>query len=797
NTGFVFNTNTYEALRSLALGICLDLTEDQKQLHFIRGSLVDLDGQGICIMGPTGSGINTHTFTLLELEKARLHSMDWIYVTFLGGEKGRISTTASEQKFYLKNNIIKLIPRLKILYEKCKKEKDHFILDPWWIGGEDKSISTTRINVIFFLNPDPSNQQIARRLTKKESRILLTDTDHPFFNPHIIVYNNLRKELQLKFFDSLFEFVAVYSINTAKPMFEVQKKIKDIIISKEYLQPIQEEKEEIHLEIAEALKKLNLEEIKKDVMEMSSQSNVITPSEEEIREMAQNYGTRTIYGNYNYVSTVKNRSAELTVYIGSPRVLLTSLNDRQREIVKKIPQTVEELLMYIKRAPFVSTTRVMCENPTFTPICTLHVSVHRKEMVRLAHMINLTLFPFKEERDPHLYIVYIPEWQEKDRQILVFPEIGVTFVLGSDYYGEAKKGFLRMAMWCAKERGMLGLHAGAKIIKAQNAHDGKIKHYSTLIFGLTATGKTTHSCHSHDLDESRGENIEIVQDDFVALRPDGSAFGTERGFYLKTEGLNEEIQPLIYNAITKPDGVFENVLVDYKGNVFFEDDTLTGNGRGIMQKKDFGKYQSPGVNIPPLLEVDAMLIFLITRRNTVVPIASKLTIEQAAAAFMLGESIETSGSNPKRAGESVRVVGTNPFIVGDESLEGTRFYKILQKNKDRVRCFLLNTGGVGEIMETQPDGTKVLKRKVSRIPIKEVAAIIRGIARDSIEWEPDPFFGTQRPKKVEGVDMSKYDPEKFYTPEQLKDLIEKLKNERKKYLAKFKNLDDAIKTALN
>jgi len=188
---------------------------------------------------------------------------------------------------------------------------------------------------------------------------------------------------------------------------------------------------------------------------------------------------------------------------------------------------------------------------------------------------------------------------------------------------------------------------------------------------------------------------------------------------------------------------------------------------------------------------------MITRRNTIVPIASKLTLEQAAAAFMLGESIETSGSDPRRAGESVRVVGTNPFIVGDEPEEGERFYNMLQKNKEKVKCFLLNTGGIGEIRELQPDGTKFLKRKVSRIPIKEMASIIRGIARDSIIWESEPYFGTMIPKKVEGVDMTKYNPAKFYSPKMLKELVEGLKEERKQYLTIFKNLDVNLKDAFS
>lgn len=798
-TGIIININTYQQLRSLALGIVLDLTEEQRKLHFIRGSLIDLDGQGICIMGPMGSGINTHSFLLLELERARVHSLDWIYLEQLGGEKGRISTRISERKFYLRNNIIRLIPRLKILYEKCKKEENYFILDPWWIGGKDKSINTTRINVIFFLNPDPASQWIAQRLRKKEALSMLLNAEQPFYNPHTLVFNNDRKELELKFYDNLFDFVAVYKINTAKPMFEVQKEIVNIIETKEYQKPIEEEKETMMAEIEEAMKLIDLNKIKDEVKIMGTQSNVQSPSEEDVKELAEKYGTRTKFGNYNYVSTVKNRSAELTVYIGSERVRQQKLNDRQREIIKNLSKTVIEVLDYIKKAPFIRTKRTMGNNPIFTPCCTLCVSVHRKEMVRLAHMINLTLFtPVKGQGDnPEIFIVYIPEWQEKDRQILVFPEIGVTFVLGTDYYGEAKKGFLRMAMWFAKERGMLGLHAGAKIIRARDKYDGKIKTYSTIIFGLTATGKTTHSCHSHDLDESQGEGIEIVQDDFVVLRPDGSALGTERGFFLKTEGLNEEIQPLIYNAITKPDAVFENVLVDFKGEVFFEDNTLTGNGRGIMQKKDFGEYSSKGFNLPPLSSVDGIIVILITRRNTIVPIASKLNTEQMAATFMLGESIETSGSNPKKAGESVRVVGTNPFIVGEDALEGNRFYKFLINHKDKVKCFMLNTGGIGELMETAPDGTKLIKRKVNRIPIKEMASIIRGIARNSIEWEEEAIFGTQIPKKVEGVDMSKYNPAKYYSPKKLKELVDSLKQERQEYLKKFKGLEGKIIKAFN
>ncbi len=517
--------------------------------------------------------------------------------------------------------------------------------------------------------------------------------------------------------------------------------------------------------------------------------NVIHPNPIELKLTAERYGVRTTYGNYNFVSTVKNRSAWLTVYVGSSRVLQPQLNLRQKEILKDAPKTVELAHKYVERAPVVCIERTMGDNADFNPHCTLYVSIHRKEMIRLAYMVGQTLFPFRENAPgPELYLLYIPEWQEKDRQILVFPEIGVTYVLGSDYYGEAKKGFLRMAMWAAKQEGMLGVHAGAKIVKAKD-NAGRIRRYSMILFGLSATGKTTHACHNHGLLDD-GEGQEIIQDDVVFIRSDGSALGSERGFYLKTGYLDPRVQPIIFRAAISHNTIFENVMVDYMGNVHFDDITLTENGRAIIQRDDLGADKSEGVNLPPLGELDGMVVIFITRRNTVVPIASKLTLEQAAAAFMLGESIETSAGDPRRAGESVREVGTNPFIIGDEAYEGNWFYDFLNRHNEKVQCYLLNTGGVGEIREERPNGNKILRQTV-RVEIPEMAAIIRGIVRDSVEWKRDPHFDVLVPRAVNGLQMTKFDLTKFYSQEQIDAYVDKLKRERLEWLKRFKNLNPA------
>jgi phosphoenolpyruvate carboxykinase (ATP) len=542
-------------------------------------------------------------------------------------------------------------------------------------------------------------------------------------------------------------------------------------------------------EIKEYETKSILQKVLETMKSLRHADNVEYPKSGELRRTAEKHGVRTVYGNYNFVSTVKNRSAGLTVYVGSPKVLQPQLSNRQKEILRDVPKTLELVHNYLKKAPMVCVERTMGNNAYFNPYCTLFVSVHRREMIRLAYMVGQTLFPLRKDAPgPKFYLIYVPEWQEKDRQILVFPEVGVTYVLGSDYYGEAKKGFLRMAMWAAKQEGMLGVHAGAKIIKAKD-NMGKLRRYGMILFGLSATGKTTHACHNHGLLEDE-EGQEIVQDDVVFIRSDGSALGTEQGFYLKTGYLDPRVQPIIYRAAISHNTIFENVMVDYYGNVDFDDPTLTENGRGIIQRDDLQSDKSESVNLPPLDELDGMIVIFITRRNTVVPIASKLTIEQAAAAFMLGESIETSAGDPRRAGESVREVGTNPFIVGDEAEEGNWFYEFVKKHSDKVQCYLLNTGGIGEIREERDN--KVIRQAVLRVEIPEMAAIIRGIVRNNGKWEQEPYFKTLVPIKVNGAQMTKFDLPKFYSPEQIKTYVDKLKEERVEWLKRFENLNPDI-----
>jgi phosphoenolpyruvate carboxykinase (ATP) len=340
--------------------------------------------------------------------------------------------------------------------------------------------------------------------------------------------------------------------------------------------------------------------------------------------------------------------------------------------------------------------------------------------------------------------------------------------------GEVKKAHLRMAMWLAKQQGWLGLHAASKLIKIKTA-SGKIVDKGAILFGLSGTGKTTLSCHNHGL--SGDEGVTIRQDDVVLMRGDGFCFGTEDNFYLKTEGLEPKGQPLLYKAAISPNAVFENVHVAEDGKVDFLNYSVTSNGRGVVFRSDMKPYSDGEIDLP---RTD-MLIFIIRRRDIVPPVA-RLNHEQAAAMFMLGESVETSAGDPTQAGKALRVVGTNPFIVGPAEEEGNIFLKLLESNPS-AECFALNTGRVGG-----KDG--------ENITVVDSANIVKQIARGAISWVKDPNWGFEVPEKVEGMDYSKFDLKRFYTDEQLKEHVKKLKQERREWLGQFKSLKPEIAASL-
>lgn len=504
-------------------------------------------------------------------------------------------------------------------------------------------------------------------------------------------------------------------------------------------------------------------------------------------------GIKTIYGSYGWRSAISSRIAPKTVYLGSESVRLPKLSPLQENIIANAPEELDKVLHLLKTMPFCHIRQRMGHNDVYNPFCNLYVSEADVINYRLAYMWAATMFKPKPKPGPEFIMIHIPEEHPMRQQVLVLPEYNINIALGTDYMGEDKKGFLRQAMWKADQEGMLGLHAGTKIVTA-TGRDGKLKTYGVFLFGLSATGKSTWSCHQLGLDHKKGEKTLVTQDDICFLRHDGSALGSENNFFVKTD-VEEKFQEAMYNSLIDKSALYENVMITADGTPEFLDESLTANGRAVIQRKKLkvkmgGKMvdiYSKSINLPPLEELDGLVFAFITRRNTIMSFAQELTPEQAVLAYLWGESTHSYASQPDKAGETVRIVGTDPFIIGSRAMKVNRFYDIimnLARNfPDKLKCMQYNTGGMGEIIETVEAGDetkKKLVRKVERVPISLMARIQRGDLRGSNKYEPGPL-GTRRIIEAEGKSMDEWDPRRFYSQEEIQGYIDRLVEGRRQY----------------
>lgn len=474
------------------------------------------------------------------------------------------------------------------------------------------------------------------------------------------------------------------------------------------------------------------------------------PSLTELRELARDDERTTEYGSPAYVSEYRSRSADRT-----KNAIDYEFDDEDFSIVRNALDEVSDRRM-------LCVDRLVGRHPDATFCCRLYVPV---EHARIA-LTWAKLFEPTDGRDPDFHTVQLPD---RDRTaIRILPEEGTTVVVGSDYTGEAKKSFLRLFMYRAKEQGGLGLHAGSKRVTVLDDEEDE-RTVGQLFLGLSATGKSTLTSHGCWLDDP--EDAVMLQDDVCALLPDGSVAGSEgKGLYVKTLGLTESEQPALYDATTAESAVLENVAID-DGRVDFDDDRYTANGRAVIQRDELASAADD-------IDLDRVdQIFFITR-NPLMPPVAKLDGPQAAVAFMLGESIETSAGDPDRAGESIRVVGTNPFIVGSEGVEGNTFRQLVEALD--VDCFVLNTGYIGS--------------ESIDIGVAESVTLLTEIARGTVEWTGDERMEMTIPSSVPGMDI-----EEYYIPDHVEDFeedIAELRAERREYLESFEDLHDEIVDAV-
>jgi len=499
---------------------------------------------------------------------------------------------------------------------------------------------------------------------------------------------------------------------------------------------------------------------------------IARPSAEELRALTEQMPNclKTRHGNVNVQTRVVARSKASTFIVTDDTVLHRGHAIISREEGERMARLQDD---YIRTRDMVVIDGYIGNDKRLRTPARLIIESSNANIAAMQQSLYYPLERGEETGfEPQVTVIYTPNLKAADypneRLIAVDLERRITRVFNSDYFGESKKGGLRMWNKIVYDRGGLAMHAGCKIIPV----DGRDR--VALIIGLSGTGKTTTTF-------SKQNDSKPVQDDFLAILPDGSIHATENGCFAKTFGLSEETEPAIYRAVLKPTSYLENV--SQKGEeIDFFDTSYTQNGRAVFKMCDIeGAGDARSIK-------KADLLLILNRNEDVIPAVARLSGVQAAAFFMLGETKGTSAGGAEEAGRFLRIPGTNPFFPLDHSLQGNRILEILRANPMEV--FLMNTGRVG--------GGESDARSL-KVKIRHSSAIVKGIAEGTITWERDPDFGYEIASRVpglEGDDARLLRPRALYEQQGRRDeyvaIVARLRAERREYMTTFPRLDRDI-----
>jgi len=247
-TGFIYRSGYYGQVRSMALGIATDVAERTHDLHAVRGMVLDLDGEGVLLMGNPGAGKTRHLAELLRRADCRLVTNDMVFIRHGGRESTAI---CPERKLYMPTRIARRMPNLVSLFEKsncenvveraedCELGEDHscpieqgapycfvgspdsrVMLDPWWLGS-DRHVKETTIKHVLIISREAVGTA-ARKLHADEAVRSLEESRTadgmplPFQNPHLLVRTMERTELQRRNFRRLFKNATVHALNVER-----------------------------------------------------------------------------------------------------------------------------------------------------------------------------------------------------------------------------------------------------------------------------------------------------------------------------------------------------------------------------------------------------------------------------------------------------------------------------------------------------------------------------------------------------------------------------------------------------
>lgn len=336
--------------------------------------------------------------------------------------------------------------------------------------------------------------------------------------------------------------------------------------------------------------------------------------------------------------------------------------------------------------------------------------------------------------EPEFTLLYLPGLRcnpERDgtaSEAVILCDIERRFGLigGTAYGGEEKKFFFYLMNYLLPLQGVLPMHCSAGVGPAGD---------TTLIFGLSGTGKTTLSA-----DPER----RLLGDDEHAWDSEG-VFNLEGGCYAKLTRLSREREPLIWQAVNRPGSILENVPVR-EGIPDFQDERVE-NTRGVYPIDALPDVEHDGRAGHP-----GLIVFLTFDASGTLPAISLLNENQALYWFLAGYTAKVAGTERGLGARPEPVFSAclaAPFLPLHPARYLDLFRVYLRAHRPLV--VLMNTGSLGAPYEQGGE----------RPPIEASRAMLRAAQSGALRRSrltPHPRFGVLVPDECPGVDPALLDP---------------------------------------
>ena len=373
---------------------------------------------------------------------------------------------------------------------------------------------------------------------------------------------------------------------------------------------------------------------------------------------------------------------------------------------------------------------------------------------------------------PNFTVLHAPEYQADPARhgtrtgtfIVLHLARRTILIGGTRYAGELKKAMFTVMNYLMPKTGVLSMHCSANV-----GAGGDV----ALFFGLSGTGKTTLSA-----DPERG----LIGDDEHGWSDTG-VFNYEGGCYAKVINLSPEAEPDIFATTQMFGTVLENVVLDEKRRVKFDDQSITENTRASYPLHYIRNHVPSGRAGHP-----QNIVFLTADAFGVLPPIARLSRDQAMYYFMSGYTAKVAGT--ERGVTEPQATFSSCFGAVFLVWHPTKYAEMLGRLIDQhgSRVWLVNTGWSGGAYGTG-----------KRMKIAYTRAMVRAALSgklDAVKTFTDPIFGLNIPSEVPDVPAGVLNPRSTWSDGANYDAqANKLAEMFRKNFEKFGNVDAKIVAA--